>query len=107
MSAQSIDSHRFNLRTKTFESQSTALALEKAKQIVNEATKDIRASITSQVLCTEAYNMFKQKLEGEFNSDSYEALVKLTLQSREDLFFVKLKDDIKAILLSRPTVESS
>ncbi len=96
MSSTVYNPHEFNLKTKTFEQQAYDSAIETAKQIAKTEV-GIKVHRVSRKVCNEAFEDFKRKLEATFPSDDYNNLNFLTLKSRENLFFIDLKDRVITI----------
>ncbi len=89
---EALDTHQFYLQTKSFQDQATTFAMKQAEKLVAQNHTLIKVNIASLAVCRKAYNMFKSNLEKAFPSPTYTSLITLTLQSRENAFFVDLKD---------------
>lgn len=87
------DPQKFILKAKAFEREFCNSAISKAKQLAQSNT-DVMVHTKSRKICNEAFNNFKDSLQAAFPNDEYQDLIYLTLKSRENLFFIDLKDQV-------------
>ncbi|MFY7842618.1 MAG: hypothetical protein ACOVOR_01170 [Rhabdochlamydiaceae bacterium] len=91
MSLVSCDYHEFSLKTKALEQEACDWAVMAAKNLV-QTSVSFKAHATSKKICRKAFAMFQKNMQGSFSSDVCVELVSLTLKSRENLFFIDLKE---------------
>ena len=101
MSTKPYNPQIFCTQTKMLEQEFYQLAIDKAKKEALDEKASRRANSLSSRICRQAFNTFKNNLENTFSSDDCKSLVDLTLKSRESLFFVDLREQIKNILCDR------
>lgn len=97
MTTTVYDPLKFSLQTKVLEQQSYDSAISRAKELLQSKTS-VMAHTVSRKICREAFDNFKRNIQATFPYDDYNDLIFLTLKSRENLFFIDLKDRIINIL---------
>lgn len=98
MTIGAYDPAKFCLQTKVLERQSCELAISKAKEFAKEDKTKRKIHAISNRICNDAFNNFKTNIEANFPYNNYNNLIALTLKSRENLFFIDLKERIISIL---------
>ena len=109
MTFEIMNGHQFHLQTKLFQEQAITHAAQKVEELIAQNSKLIsKPYVLSRVICKEAYDKFKKEVEKAFPSETYRTLITLTLQARETLFFVDLKERVIEIInKSKPDISSS
>jgi len=92
----SYNLHEFNLQTKIFEQQAYDSAIARSKEL-SQNESGLKVHKASRKLCDEAFRIFEKKIQEAFPSDIYADLISLTLKSREDIFFINLKEHVITI----------
>jgi hypothetical protein len=96
MATVSYNPHEFSLQTKTFEQQAYDSGIVKAKELA-QSEAGLKAHRASRKICSEAFGTFEKNIQEAFPYDIYADLISLTLKSRENLFFIDLKERIITI----------
>lgn len=103
MSTSPYNSLEFCWKTKALEEQFYQSAISEAEALA-KSEKRIFANRDSDRICQTAFTALRTNLETDFPDDDYRALIDLTLKSRENLFFVDLRECIKNILRNQVSV---
>ena len=96
MATVSYNPHEFSLQTKTFEQQAYDSGIVKAKELA-QSEAGLKAHRASRKICSEAFGIFEKNIQEAFPYDMYTDLISLTLKSRENLFFIDLKERVITI----------
>lgn len=97
MAIVAYDPYKFSLQTKALEQESYDSAISKVKELVQDKA-GFMVHRVSRKICNEAFETFKENIQAAFPQDDYKDLIFLTLKSRENLFFIDLKERVISIL---------
>ncbi len=100
---ESLNTHQFYLKTKSFQEEASLSALTEAERFLAEGKPNLKVHVLSRSICKKAFEIFKKELKQTFPSDIYNELMELTFLSRETFFFVDLKERVIKILTQSKT----
>ena len=93
-----VDNHLFGIETKVFQADAISSAMEKARDSASQVSTSAKANRVARGICREAFTRFKTNIEAKFPADEYKDLIYLTLESRENHFFVTLQRQVVEVL---------